>query len=265
MDAETRQQLKTNELADRLLKVGAWVDRNWLHLTIALAAVVGTIVAARFWSSSRKAAAERAWAEMLEVQLEPSLGDAPLDQLRRMIDETQDEQLRQVCRLRVATGLMRRGIDGGDDKLLAESQAAFEQLLSGVGDDRNLHASVLFRLGSVYESRRNLDKAREVYTSLTTDARFEGNPLREMASARLSSLDMLKSRVEFAPGVAPPPAIPDLPPELMDSAATPTTSSAPGSGAASSGGASGSTPATAPADVVAPTTQPASADPASAP
>jgi len=208
MDADTRHQLKTNELADALARLKDFTDRrtlSWLALIVAIALAWGGY---RYWGWRQQARLTQASGTLLSVGnvLDPSRGEAPLAQLRQIIAENHDPGLVALAHLRLGQGLEARGMVRGDTATLDEAQRHYQAVLASAAAPNHVKAAAGYRLGLVHESRRDFAKAREAYTALTRDGAFAGSPFVGLAESRLAQLDRLAVPIAFEPGLKPPPA-----------------------------------------------------------
>lgn len=204
MDADTRHQLRQNELAEALSKIWDFSDRRsltWLGVIVVIAlAYVGY----KYWGWRQQTnliQAERALSSLNPA--DPSLGNAPLDQLRRLIAENSDPGLLGRARLLLAQGLEARGLGPDGAERLQQAERVYQEILAMPQAPAVVKAPAKYRLGILYETRRDFEAARETYTSLSTDSGFAGSPFTGLAEARLESLDELAKQVTFEAGVRP--------------------------------------------------------------
>jgi predicted negative regulator of RcsB-dependent stress response len=246
MDAEERHELKTNELANLLVKLKDWSDKylNTVLTVVALAALVWA--GYRFWSWRQENAVHAAWAEVSRANIRDlTAGDAPLDQLRRVIADSPDPTVAAIARIRLAAGLVQRADEAGGEARLSEAATELRNVVSsGVSD--SLKAAALFKLASVCEGQRDLKAAREAYEQLVKTPVYDALPFKALAEDRLKTLDELATKVDLLPGSAPlpvPPSAASAPTSAP--ASVPTTQLAP-------------QPSPAPATTTQPASQPAS-------
>jgi predicted negative regulator of RcsB-dependent stress response len=210
MDAEQRHELKTNELANLLLKLKDWSDKYLNTVLTIVAAAALAWAGYRFWAWRQENALQAAWAEVSRANIRDlTAGDAPLDQLRRVAKDAPDATVAAIARIRLAAGLIQRADEAGGEVRLNEAASELRSVVSsGVAD--SLKAAALFKLGSVCEGQRDLKSAREAYQQIVSTPQFETLPFRGLAEDRLKTLDDLAVRVEFLPG-APPLPVPPAP------------------------------------------------------
>lgn len=208
MDAEQRHELKTNELANLLLKLKDWSDK-YLNSVLTIIAVAALAWAGyRFWSWRQENAVHAAWAEVSRANIRDlTAGDAPLDQLRRVAKDAPDSTVAAIARIRLAAGLMQRADEAGGEVRLSEAATELRTVIGSAVSD-SLKAAALFKLGSVSEGQRDLKAAREAYQQLVSTPQYDSLPFKTMAEDRLKTLDDLAVRVEFLPGAAPLPVPP---------------------------------------------------------
>ncbi|MEP0848119.1 MAG: hypothetical protein HRF50_15015 [Phycisphaerae bacterium] len=204
MDADTRHQLKSNELAEFFARAAEFRDRRVNAVAIAVVALVVLYAGYKFWNWRTGVAAETAWARLGAVgSIDPSLGDAPLDSLRKVIEDGAPPAVEAMARLRLANALLARGI-AGDSGRLGEAALQLEALL-GSDAPALLRAAATFQLANVLESQRDFARAKETYQRLASDPAFIGSPFIRLAAERLESLDSLPVSIEMRPGLPPPP------------------------------------------------------------
>jgi hypothetical protein len=204
MDADTRHQLRQNELAEALSKIWDLSDRRsltWLGVIVVIALAYAGY---KYWGWRQQAdliQAERVLSSLNPA--DPSLGNAPLDQLRRLIAENSDPGLLGRARLLLAQGLEARGLGADGAEKLQQAERVYQEILAMPQAPAAVKAPATYRLGILYETRRDFESARKTYTSLSTDSGLAGSPFTKLAEARLESLDELSKPVEFEAGVRP--------------------------------------------------------------
>lgn len=224
MDAEERHELKTNELANLLVRLKDWSDK-YLNTVLTIVAAAALVWAGyRFWSWRKENAVHSAWAEVSRANIRDlSAGEAPLDQLRRVISDAPDQTVAAIARIRLAVGLSQRASEAGGEARLADAATELRAVISSNVAD-SLKAAALFELASVCEGQRDLKGAREAYQQLLSTPQYDALPYKSLADERLKTLDDLATSVDFLPGSAPKP-VPPTPASAPASA--PATASAP--------------------------------------
>ncbi len=222
MDADTRHQLKTNELGEMLDQLVHLRDRRVIYGIAAVTLAILLYVSYRVWSWSARAAVESGWAALQQVDsTDPALGDAPLDQLRQIAGSTANEALSATTRLRLAEALHARGASG-DAAKLNEARAELEAITSG-GGPAVIRAAAMYQLAAVFESMREMDQARATYDRLTQNPEFAGSPFVSLAGSRRESLDRVPRSITMNPGLPPPPP----PPASAPAASAPASAESP--------------------------------------
>ena len=223
MDADTRHQLKQNELAEALARIRDFSDRRtltWLGVILLIALAYAGY---KYWRWRQEAQMVSAFEALASVNaVDTSRGDAPLAQLRQLITDSSDPGLVSLSRLQLARGLESRGRTAEGAAKLAEAEAEYRAILATPEAPNLVKAAAVYRLGIMYETRRDFAKARESHTMLTADQRFAGSPFVDLAAARLELLDKLAVSIKFEPGFKPLP-----PAEPTSQAALPPATSAP--------------------------------------
>lgn len=222
MDADTRHQLKTNELAEALSRLRDWnnpATRNWV---LGVAAVVILIAAWYVWSAARTNAAELKWGQFYTLQEGVYSDDearraGALDDLRAFISSETGTALGGYARLQLARARYDDGLVKTDQRAAAFQEAAqlLDEILSSA-PVAPLEAAAGFARASVHESQaaidsaardRQIEAARKLYQHLVDDPRFEGSPFVSRARQRLDTMDTLKDPVTLLPGNPPPPPV----------------------------------------------------------
>lgn len=213
MDAETKQQLKTNDLATQLVRLEHAIEKYWFPVVVVVLLGFGGFVLVRFYQAQQIATEEARWGALMAANtFDQSLGDAPLDVVRTMIAENSDANFLAQARMRLATGLIARGLEGGDMKRFDEAEQVLRAVADASGVATATQAAAIYQLASVYESKRDFEKAKAAYQQLATDAKFEGNPFKILATSQLDMVPKLGAPVVMTPGSPPPPPQPEMPP-----------------------------------------------------
>ncbi len=210
MDADTRHELKQNELAEALWRVRLLAEKYWKHAVAVVVAIVVIAVGLRVWSVASSMARDSAWSAVMAGELNEDAQADPLTRLRAVMAETSDPALLAAARLRAARQLIDK--ESSDAAQRSANLKEAQQLLTQAASDRGapalLRAAARFGAASLDESLNNLDAARTSYQALVDDKEFEQSPFRALAATRLGTLDGLKLPVSFTPGTAPPPPPP---------------------------------------------------------
>ncbi|MGD8454539.1 MAG: hypothetical protein PVJ57_22220 [Phycisphaerae bacterium] len=217
MDADTRHQLKTNELGEALSKLRSFSSdrqtRLWLLVIVLVLAAWG---AYRYWNYARVASVTQAWYDLEQINRKRAAGESAastMAELKTLIDGTSNPAVRTTARIRLAATLHQQAEENPDeyDEYIKQAVAALEPVLSDTEAPPALVAAAMFALATDHESLRQYDEAQTLYEKLRDDERFVGSPFYEAADMRLETLDELRQRVTFLPGSAPPPAPPPPP------------------------------------------------------
>ena len=68
MDAETRHELKTNELAQVIDRIRNFDDERMRYVLIALTIILLAVVGYRWWSWSSRSALEGDWKHLAQIE-----------------------------------------------------------------------------------------------------------------------------------------------------------------------------------------------------
>jgi len=204
MDADTRHQLKQNELAQALRQLWDFSDRRtvaWLGVIVVIALAYAGY---KIWGWRQQGQLITAQQTLASVNaVDASLGDAPLAQLRQLIANNTEPGLVAISRLQLAQGLEARTQGAHGPAKLSEAETEYKAVLDVAAAPNHIKAAAAYRLGILYETKRDFAKAREAYTMLSEEQRFKGSPFMELAAMRLQQLDELAIPVQFEPGVKP--------------------------------------------------------------
>lgn len=204
MDADTRHQLRQNELAEALAKLRDYTDKRTLAWLAVIIAIALGYAGYRYWRWRQGIQLAQGYEALSSVDaLDASLGEAPLAQLRQLIAEASQPGLVALARLELAQGLEVRGERAEDAAKLAEAKSEYQRIVAMADAPAHVKAAALYRLGMVYETERDFVKARETFTTLSSDSRFEGSPQQQRATQRLGLLAELAVPVRFKPGAKP--------------------------------------------------------------
>jgi len=214
MDAETRHQLKQNELAAALMRLRT-MDQRTTRIIVIIAVAIVLVAAWRVtgWVSQRSA--EQAWRALAAVDVGGSVPVAELPaaiaELRSAANDSHDA-VALSARLRLAAALLRQA--DNDPQVAEANTAEARQIATDLVGQSDLPVTVTgpayYLLGRIHENAREWDAARQVYETLT-ESRFAGSPFQRIAGEKLTTLDELsKVRVELQPGLPPAPPNPEL-------------------------------------------------------
>lgn len=228
MDAETRHQLKTNELGEALAKLRSWNDPTTIRWLIGLGLVVALVAGWKIWSSLSAASKDNAWAALFEVDPQDDAdGAKAISELRAIVDSATDTRLAMAARIRLARALLNEGATE-PTKRAAAVKEAIDVLKPAAESDAltpALRAAAMYLLATTYESGQQFGEAKSLYRALSEDPRYAGLPFVELATKKLQDFDGVTVAVSFTPGMKPAdpagpattPQIPaDLPPEIAE-------------------------------------------------
>lgn len=240
MDARTRHELKKNELAELLARLGRFATQRGRQVSMVILLVVVILVGYRVWGWNARRTQEQLWRELASAGPGASGGAAAqYDTLRRIAGEADDASIRQWAQLRLACGLLHEAADDGDDPTrVDEAVRVLEALVAPGAAIPQVAAAARYALGGAYEMQGRLEQAEQTYRSLADDEQLEGSPFRNLARSRAEDIGKLRTPVVFVPGARP---------AASQAASGPTTKPEPVEPVAP-GAASGPAPASAPAE-----------------
>ncbi len=212
MDAQTRHQLKQNELAEALTRLrGVRFDSRMRLVLVGLAVVIVAIIAFRAWRSSAQRKLESQWGQISFTTL-TAQGDedgSNAEKLRGVISSTSDNALKACARVRLAAALRTQALNTPErrQELLNEAAGALKDVTSSNAAALPMRGAAMLSLAGVDEALNQFNEARELYTTLSTDPKFDGYPVRDVAADKLKTLDRVAKPVELVAGEAPVPVI----------------------------------------------------------
>ena len=210
MDADTRHQLRQNELAEALRKLVAFSDRRTTAWIVVILVIALAYAGYKLWGWRQEVRMIAVAQALTQINAtDASMGDAPLAQLRQLIGENRQPGLVALARLKLAEGLEARGKDVDGAAKLPEAEAQYHEIIGMSAALPTVKAPALYRMGIICESKRDFEQARELYTTLSRDPSYKGSPFVGLAETRVQRLDELAVPVVFEPGMNPaPPPLP---------------------------------------------------------
>ncbi|MDX2197494.1 MAG: hypothetical protein SF069_00810 [Phycisphaerae bacterium] len=215
MDAQTRHNLKTNELGELIGEAGDFIKTPAFRTT-ALLVVLGAALALAIWSwrTSSQRSIEHAWQDLYTSQLEAKDPAAATAALREVISRNSDPALLAAARMMLTDQLLRDGFEE-DAKLEGACKEAKEMLGQIIADPAiapQVIAAARFKRASVLETLSDFEGAKADYEALTSSERFAGSPYVAMAEQRMKSLADVIAVKPFAPGSRPVASAPVVTP-----------------------------------------------------
>ena len=222
MDADTRHQLKHNELADMLTRLRDLDNPSTRYTLLFIAAVLAVYVAWSGWSYAHQRSIEQSWQRLGSITAGIGSGNdaaaaTALTDLRALIAEDSDPVLGGYARLMLAEHRITEAFEKPEERQAAftEAKDVLEKTLKTSGTPPMLEAATAYALANTYESLAALndaerasllDKASALYTRITTEKRFDGSPYFELSQDHLDTMAELATPVVFVPGMPEPPA-----------------------------------------------------------
>ena len=218
MDADTRHQLKSNELAEMLTSLKDLKKPQYLYPGILVLVILVAVVAWYGWRYTQRVAAEQDWQRLERIAAglgsgDPTAVSGAQSELRALLQENVQPTVRGYARIELARSRIEQGLAEPTERPGAFEEAArvLEETLADPVAPEMQRAEATFLLASAYESLRQFDRAKELYQALMQEPRYAGSPYRGMAEKRLADLDTLSKPIAFLPGEAPPPPPPPAP------------------------------------------------------
>lgn len=214
MDADTRHQLKQNELAEALSALRDWNNPTTRYTLLVLGVALLAVIGWKVWRYSQARAEEHAWQQLGAIEQRFSATDdtqsaAAATELEALIKDTSNAAVGAAARLRLAEHQIETALRKPEvrPESFAAAIATLKPLAEAKDVPPSLAAPAMFALATAYESTREFDQAAALYEQLRDEARFRGNPLAVLAADRRATLDDIRTQVAFIPG-APPTAPP---------------------------------------------------------
>lgn len=219
MDADTRHQLKQNELAEALGRLRDLRDPRFLAALAVLVVVVLAILGWKAWNYSQRLTLQQASQQLGALQEALESQDAARiararDDLRALIDSTRNADMAAAARLLLARSRYDEAMSSAAQRPAGFEEAAtqLEKLIAQPAVSPMLRAAATYLLANTYESLRRVDAAKELWQQLAREALYAGTPYQSLAEEKLLSIDELSAPVAFLPGSPPPPPPPDTQP-----------------------------------------------------
>ncbi|MBK8914165.1 MAG: hypothetical protein IPM64_06110 [Phycisphaerales bacterium] len=208
MDAETRHQLKQNELAAALGKLKNVEARKWLQTIGILVVLIGLVAGYKLWTAGREAAISRSWSELYRIDRDapatPELD--PVAKIRELIAAQPNADFQVAARLRLAKALNTRAV--GDpaqhDALMREVAAALQGAPASARPQQRI--ALDYAMSQIHESLGEFDRAKAIYERIVANDAYRGYPAYDLSRVKLDSLDQISKPVTFIPGSRPVPA-----------------------------------------------------------
>ena len=192
MKTARRHELATNVLADWLGEKIESLKPYSAAVSATALAVVVIIFAAVFWYQKREASAAQAWEDYFAA-LESQAPDESTDKLESIADNHVGSPAGLWSRVSLADSQLANGVEdlfkdrAAARKALERAIGSYRAVLDQAPGDSLLAERATFGLAEAYESRDDLDKAREQYRALI-DHWPEG-AFSALAKDRLADLD----------------------------------------------------------------------------
>ncbi len=203
MDAETRHQLKQNELGEAIKRVShlndPWVGYSLIAVILFMAGWFGY----QYLQERQEQQLAGAWRTVLESNpADPTNGAAATAQLAALASDGPNANVEAAARLRLGIAKRMAGRAGDPDALRAAAED-----LSALGGDTSvaapLRAAAWYAAALAQEDLREIGAARTLFEKLRDDTSLKGSPYHEMAKDRLATLGELEDPVTFEPGLRP--------------------------------------------------------------
>ncbi len=213
MDAETRHQLKQNELAEALARLRS-LDKSVIYAIAGVA--IGLLIWGAYytWNWQATRAEQQEWSRIFLAGQESADGAGAADTLRVLAAEL-DEPAADVARLRAALVSAVEAAQGAelDDEALRRALSDLQRLVQRADLDAVFKAPAWLAIAKIHENLREFDEAAKAYEALQSDY-YAGFPQQQIATVRLTGLERLRESVTFVAGSPPETVGPGLPPNF---------------------------------------------------
>lgn len=252
MDAETRHQLKTNELGEALRRLGQLEDPRLLWVLVGVLVVLIGWAGYRYVSQQRQQEVAQAWESVVQYSGPAALDDQATRALGSIAQDAPNAAVSAAARLRLRLSERSDALDAGDKAALGGIATELLAMADSSSVPRPFRAAALYAAGVTHEDQGLYDEARAIYRRLQSDE-FGGSPFSEFAQMRIDALEGGVPEVVFKPGMPPldiedvlpadePAAEPDAEPAAGDAVEPTTTAPADDGGAIESPAAPAETP-----------------------
>jgi len=211
MDADTRHELKQNELAEALARLRNLRDPGFLYSAIALGLIVVGVIIWYGWRYSQQRHLEDVSRRLVEAQdalfsREGTRVAGAQEDLRGLIKQAKEPDLAAAARLLLARAHYDQAMSAPEQRVAGFEEAA--RLLEEIRQDTRINAvldaAATYLLANTYESLWRIDEAKQLWTRLAEDNRYVGTPYKDLARDRLADLAEL-APVAMQPGAPPAP------------------------------------------------------------
>jgi tetratricopeptide (TPR) repeat protein len=208
MKATRRQELKHNELADRLQQVSAYVQEKSQAIIIVLVAVVVVLAATWYWRTSAQARQAEGWQTML-ILLSTSKQEDPqvLDKMEQVATSYSDKRLKAMAWAQLGNRLTAEAAMAESPQVAQEyvkkAETAFQNVLNQTSDQAYAVAIAQLGLGSIAADRRDFDAAKRYYEMVGNNEQLKCTPFPGQASAALTALETARQMPPLAAAVPP--------------------------------------------------------------
>lgn len=223
MDAESRHDLKKNELAEMLSNFRFFTSDRGRFITLAILAVVVLFVGYRVWRWNSVRAGEESWSQIMAAVVPTSPdGTDGLDALRQIVSSTADDTIRAWAEYRLGCGLLREANSDETkrEQYLPECIEVLKRVSGASSTPPSIAAASEYGLANAYELQRDFEQAKITYQAIIDNEKYAGSPYQGLAGGRVDTVDDLNVTVTFTPG-DPPAPLP--PPALSPVTSQPTT------------------------------------------
>lgn len=206
MDAEHRHELKENDLAHFMSKVGPWWKKHGLTTMIIVLAILVAVIIFRTSKQRTIAKHDETWSEL-------GTQDKPND-FREMALKFEDPTARALAYLSGAAALNARATlpdieesgaaqtagDGTRDKLLEQAANMVKKLLQADDAPVLIQLNAMLLAAAIEENRGKFKDAAKYYQDLLDHPDVNGEPaIEKRARFRLEFLPVLQKQQPFGP------------------------------------------------------------------
>ncbi len=208
MKATRRQELRSNELADWVSNIVAYVQARSQTIIVVLVAAVVLLGVAMYWRSSAQSRRVEGWQTLL-ILLSTSKQQDPavLDKLEQVPGSYSDPALKAMAYAQVGNRLVDEATLADKPEVaqdyLGRAEAAFQAILAQTPDQRYPAAIARMGLGSLAADRGDFDSAKRYYEMVGNDEQLKGTPFPAEASAALTALEAARKLPPLAATTQP--------------------------------------------------------------
>lgn len=212
MKTKRRQELRTNELIQQLMRMREYAARNWNWIA-GIAVAVGLLIAvAVYWQYSRAQRRVDGLNALANLREDPSVAPTErLDKMEQIANEYPDKQVVLTALEIIGESAMTQLLIGWTsddasqrDKLMNRAERAFTRIVNEYPDRYEAVARAHLGLAAIAEDRGNKEEAAKQYKAILNNTNLAAiKNYESIAATREKTLDERMQPVEILPSTRP--------------------------------------------------------------